>query len=520
MRRRVLALLIIFSILLVACESEDQGMAESIPDFISMEDEAVLEYAVPKSVPHILVDQLGYLPGHTKQAFFFGSTMPETFSICLKEDGSVKYQGKTETRGYSDVYDCNVAIGDFSDFNESGEYYICADYLGESYSFSIEDDIYNNIFYAAQRNYYYNRCGITITDEYGHNACHTANAVLREDMTQTADVTGGWHQDATGSKDIQSAAQTTAVMLLAYELYGDAFSDDVGIPESGNGIPDILDEIHFETDWLFKMQDSKTGAVYSAVTVVSKDKSEKIYLEAPSIDAAYAYAFVMAKMSYIYQRFDREYATSCLQAADRAWKYCALNESADDASEWKMAATAEIYRASGLKDCRKYLDEYFLEPRAEIMDDPKNPAFYGGITYLSTTQKIDNEACNIIISRILKNAENISSEARSSSFLVPCDEEQANNAELLNRMITQIIVDYVITNHEYDNVIENYLHYFLGRNPISLSYIDGAGTISYQEVSPGMGIMKQFDNNAKLIFLLSKIVDRQDIQKTSMKASS
>lgn len=515
---KILALLLILFIFLVGCTAEED-VVETIPEFVSMEDEAVLEYMVPKSIPHILVDQLGYLPGHTKQVFFFGNTIPETFTICSKETGSVEYIGTTELRGMSEVYGCNVALGDFTDFDLEGEYYIYADYLGESFCFRIEEGLYDGIFDAAQKSYYYNRCGITITDQYGHNACHTANSVFREDMTQLVDVTGGWHQDASGSKNIEESAYATAVMLLAYEFYPDAFSDSVGIPESGNEIPDILDEIKYETDWLNKMQDAKTGAVYSALTIVSKDKSEISYLEKPSIDSTYAFAFVMAKMSYIYQRFDREYATNCLQAADRAWKYSVLNEDKDSIAEWKIAAACEIYRASGLKECRSYIEDYFKNPQEAVSDDAATPIFFGEITYLSTTQKVDNEVCNVMISQILKKAEEISQEARSSSFLVPCDEGQTNNSQLLDRMVTQTIVDYVITNHEYDNVIENYLHYFLGRNPISLSYIDGTGTNNYQEISSSMGIMKQFDNNAKLIFLLSKVVDSKDIQKTSMKVN-
>ena len=64
----------------------------------------------------------------------------------------------------------------------------------------------------------------------------------------------------------------------------------------------------------------------------------------------------------------------------------------------------------------------------------------------------------------------------------------------------------MISNHEYDCVIENHLHYFLGRNEKAISYIDNVGERNYRTIDESMGIMKQFDANSKLVFMLSEIV--------------
>ena len=48
-------------------------------------------------------------------------------------------------------------------------------------------------------------------------------------------------------------------LLWAYELNPRAFGDDTNIPESGNGVPDLLDETKWELDWLLKMQDADGG---------------------------------------------------------------------------------------------------------------------------------------------------------------------------------------------------------------------------------------------------------------------
>ena len=72
-----------------------------------------------------------------------------------------------------------------------------------------EDNIYEGIFRESCKQYYYNRCGMTLTSQYAgersHNACHTGKAVFRENISEGCDVSGGWHQDEKGQKDVVTA---------------------------------------------------------------------------------------------------------------------------------------------------------------------------------------------------------------------------------------------------------------------------------------------------------------------------
>ena len=70
------------------------------------------------------------------------------------------------------------------------------------------------------------------------------------------------------------------------------------------------------------------------------------------------------------------------------------------------------------------------------------------------------------------------------------------------------MVDYMIANHEYESLIENHLHYFLGRNPQAICYINNIGIGNGRPSDDGMGIMKQFEADSKLIFMLSEIVEK------------
>lgn len=505
------ALIFFLVLLLTGCAIlPGESTQNSENTFTSMEEEPDLSYEVPVSSPNIFVNQLGYIPEGTKVAVFSGKELPERFHVVRKDTGEIAYTGYLEDNGYyEDTKEYN-SYGDFTEFSEPGTYYIEAPIIGRSYSFMIGEEMYQDVFKEACRQYYYNRCGMTLTRQYagemGHNACHTGKALLREDISVSIDVSGGWHQDESGSKAVEPAARSIAFLLLAYELYGDAFTDDMGIPESGNDIPDVLDEIRYEVEWLLKMQDSATGAVYSGITVYEQGagRGTVSYVEPADLEAARAFSMVLAKFSYLYQYYDTAYATECLKAADRAWRYAQLNEGEEQQDGWKFAAAAELYKASGKQDCNRYVLEYLSgEEYKENMDEV---IFLGCVAYISTNQPVKLPLCEDIIDILMTKAEDISETARNAPFLTDGNEEQDNNQELLLNMMYMTLVNHIISNHEYENIIENHLHYFLGRNKKAICYIDDVGENNYRLYDQNNGIMKQFDADSRFIFMLSGIV--------------
>ena len=62
-----------------------------------------------------------------------------------------------------------------------------------------------------------------------------------------------------------AAAKAIADLLLAYEQFPEAFNTNLGIPESNLKGSDILHEVKYELDFLFKMQRKSDGAVYTKV---------------------------------------------------------------------------------------------------------------------------------------------------------------------------------------------------------------------------------------------------------------
>jgi len=521
LRKQMMVIALACAVLLAGCQQIPLDKYIPIPsgddNFVSMEETPDLSYEVPASTPGILINQLGYMPESKKVAVFQGDELPDVFYVIDMESKETVYTGFLEEQGYNQELEEYNSYGDFSGLQTPGNYYIEAPVLGRSYSFSIGEDIYRDVFKEACRQYYYNRCGITLTTEYAgenaHNACHIGKVMLKEDTSVSVDVSGGWHQDEKGQKDVITAAQAMSVMLLSYELYEKAFTDDYEIPESGNGIPDILDEVKYEVEWMLKMQDKQTGEVYSGVSVYGSNndasgKSSDIYLEPSSAEAERAFAMALAKFSYLYQNFDTEYATYCLQAADRAWKHAELDLSgeSDETNKWKFAAAAELYRAAGQRSCHKYIEEFINSE--ENLYEQDEIVLMGCVTYISTKQKVELALCDQIMKMLMQQAERISEDANDNLYLAAANKEQDNNRQLLLNIMYLMVVNHIIANYEYGTAIENHLHYLFGRNDIAVSYVDGFGENSYGNGEENIGIMKQFDTDSKLIFMLSEVIDR------------
>lgn len=467
------------------------------------------DYEVPESLPSILVDQLGYALNSNKVAVFLGELLPDTFTIVDVNTGQSVYSGQIERKGYDEETGAFISYGDFTTFRTVGTYYIEASVIGQSYTFEIAENPYAKLYDVALKQYYYNRCGLTLSSELAgdaaHNACHTREAQMKEEASVKLDVSGGWHVDETSSRNVAIGCSTVNHLLLAYELYPDVFGDEVGIPESGNRIPDVLDEVKYEIDWLLKMQDSKSGAVYSSVSSAdSVTLGYLLYIDPVTMDATIRFAATMAKFSYLYQNYDRQFATQCLKAADRAYRY-AGQYLTDVSMEEYFYATTELYRATGNYTYHNDIKNYLQEN--PVTDMNNNFVFWGCVTYLSTKQRVDVNLCSDLIKILMLEGEKISYASKNSKLLVSMDEQQSGSAELLRDITRLAVVDHIITNHEYATVLQNHLHYLLGRNLQSVSYLDGAGSRNYVDINENQGIMNQVELNAELVLMMSSIME-------------
>lgn len=373
-----------------------------------------------KSSPAVKVNQLGYRTGSAKYAYVSGfyellSCNSRTqFRIVDKESGMSVYAGTLSlVDGYDEKYSGEtVYAADFSDFDTEGKYYIEVDAPGieSSASFEIGDEIYGGLLAKACKYYYFQRANVELTEEYAgkwaRKAMYADDSSMKflSDKNKTKDVSGGWFDAGDFGKYVDPGASAATDLLWAYKEFPGAFSDGMeNIPESGNGIPDILDEIKVELDFILKMQDKSDGGFYHRVnpddgkraivdTFSGGDKGN-VKATGTTADAAAALAFA----STVYKEFDADYAQTLLEAAVAGWKYTCLNTDvassgtygSDKTEPQRFWAACSLYYATGeeeyhtyiRREYSKYKDAYGTDDFGHGSDNMKKIAY---ITYLAS----------------------------------------------------------------------------------------------------------------------------------------
>jgi hypothetical protein len=277
---------------------------------------------------------------------------------------------------------------------EPGCYYVHVDAEGieDSPPFDIGLTVYRELLRSAVRYFYYQRQGIALVEPYaegfprglGHPQDVTAQF---RSSGLLHDVSHGWYDAGDYGKYTPFAAGVIVDLLDSYANFPRAFPDGhLNIPESGNGKPDILDEVKWELDWLLKMQDAVSGGFYHLVyphncppsgSCRPEDITEQRYIEdlmggvpnvRPTASTAKAVA-ALARAAEVYEAYDSTLAETYGAAAEAGWAYLKANpnniratgfngeQSTDD--QERLWAAAELFRTTGKTEYGHFfLDRY------------------------------------------------------------------------------------------------------------------------------------------------------------------
>jgi hypothetical protein len=83
----------------------------------------------------------------------------------------------------------------------------------------------------------------------------------RDDASTERDLSKGWMDAGDSNKDPTFNNEVIHPLLYSYRTSSAVFTDDFNIPESGNGLPDLLDEVKYQLDWLVRMQEADGGVL-------------------------------------------------------------------------------------------------------------------------------------------------------------------------------------------------------------------------------------------------------------------
>ena len=319
--------------------------------------------------PTVKVNQLGYkpgLPGRVAILSYWTHTLvplsPSADALAfhvVDANGNTAMSGAftlrmAHTEDTDDAYNNNytkadIFEADLSALDTPGSYFLVWDGVGRSPSFeisaSVYDDAFNTVFHAL----YHQRCGMALVEpytQYTHEACHTDTLVrsaadvhlvgsdaftaIAEGATgETVEAVGGYH-DAGDYDRRNSHLRVVDELVDLYEIDPERFRrDDLGLPESGNGVPDILDEAIYGLGIFIGIQRPDGGVSEGVETtgypgwdvMPENDNQTQWYTYAEDPISTYRFAGAAAKAARVMAGFDALKANLFLERAVLAWNW-------------------------------------------------------------------------------------------------------------------------------------------------------------------------------------------------------
>ena len=445
----------------------------------------------------VKVNRVGYRTEDYKTAYF-RMDAPET-AFCVKDSaGNVVFRGEIQRIVESEASGERTGAGDFSRLTTPGVFRVETELLGNSCHFPIGDAVYRDAFRDLNRMFYLQRCGAELAGAFAHPACHTA-AAREVDSGIWREVSGGWHDAGDYGRYVVPAAKAVLDLLLAYCGAPGAFSDDTGIPESGNGLPDVLDEARYELEWMLKMQ-AQNGGVNHKVTcakfpgfVMPEEETEELLLSPVSTCATADFCGTLAFASRLYAPFDPAFADVCLDAALRADAYlaktpfsCFYNPSGIETGQYEDGSDADerYFAACAL---------FYATGEARYRDMARklaNPAFadgfgwedmgaYGNALYLMANESGADSAQREKIKRewIAAADELVARSESDGYFGTLANYRWGSNMYLLNNAMLLLLANDIRPREAYVRLASAHVDSIFGANPMSISYVTGHGGV-------------------------------------------
>jgi endoglucanase len=471
----------------------------------------------------IKVDQVGYLPRAPKIALFASAGVPaQTFSLKRSSDNAVAFQGKLS----APVHDPNtgdyIQAADFSAFTRAGRYYLDVPDVGRSWNFSITPDVYSRAYYLAMRAFYGQRCGTAVDlgsefAAYKHAACHLKGEFHPSSgKNGERDNVGGWHDAGDYGRYVVNSGITTGSLLWAWELYGPKLKTvKLNIPESGNGTPDILNETRWNLEWMLKMQDEdggvwfkQTSEHFSEFVMPEDDKLVSKVIgtgSAPykSTCATADLAAVAAIAARVYTPFDAKFATRNLQAARKAWLWAEKNPNVtfrnppsvatgeygdNNCKDERLWAAAELWRTTGDSQFNDFFLTNYTEFRPHLDSPPAEDwhevAPMGLWSYALANRKgSDSAAVTDIRNSSIEIAKRITQRTQADPYHVSLTRKDyvwGSNGVAASYGVQLLVANAFAHDPAFVNAALDNLHYLLGRNAFSISWVTQVGENAYR----------------------------------------
>lgn len=441
----------------------------------------------------------------------------KTFQVVDAGNGKVVYEGTlvqtatTNAASGEDVYEMNLAP-----VAGSGRFYVVVPGLGRSDTFSIGLDGMKDLYVKTMRGFLVQRCGAELTPavtDYPRPPCHLKNyenghliengPPLRPDEP-IREFRGGYH-DAGDCDVFYMHLLASQQILISFEFAPSAFKDgDLNIPESGNGIPDLLDEVLWGLKFYSDNQQPDGGILSGRANDEDygyKEWKQEWAKEFGSLPAfgnfppcnasANIFAAVASHTARLLQPFDSKRSKALLGQARKAYEWGLAHHSTAYETNgvsygrvpWKRAwalAASELFNTTG--ESRYNADFITLYKDGEALKFKWNEIWqqpYINWPYASSTRKeVDPEVQKAARASILKSADSSVKCIAKWPYRMSTGRDHGGWGNLVGGGLyaDPCLMAYLLTHEQkYLDTAALNADYQLGANPLSRSFITGVG---------------------------------------------
>lgn len=485
---------------------------------------------------NIKVNQVGYYTGATKLASVIG-TSASRFNLRDAVTGTTVFTAELSAAAFWDETNESVKTIDFTAFNQPGEYKLFVSGLGESYPFKINSDVLDEVSKEAVRYFYYNRASTALLPQYagkfarpgGHfdtevEVCDNPFSGGRR-AGSVLSSPGGWYDAGDYNKYLLTAGISTYTLLSTYEQYPNYVTNmNLNIPESGNNLPDLLDECLYEINWLLTMQDTD-GGVYTKLTNQGfggfimpdrhDDQNGPRYVCGKNTSATLQFAALLAAAYRIYEPVSAQLKPGERErwktAALAAWAWAIAHPNIDaeqcgcgietgaypdvnqrDEFVW---AAAELYLATGQIS---YYNRYnFRNQEVSVPNWQAGKESLGMISLLLNKDLLSGQALSdydAILGNLTNRADRLAGIYQNHPYQIMMRNNWpwGSNGEAANQSFITLTAYRLTQNQTYLDAATSNIDYILGKNTTSYSWLTGFGTKqvkdAHHRVSGGDGI--------------------------------
>jgi len=461
------------------------------------------------------VDQAGYSTAAPKVGLVASKSAAKEFTVRRADNDAVAFRGTLSDAADDPDSGDRVQAADFTKLTRTGKYYLDVPGVGRSWIFAIDPDVYARSWYLAMRSYYGQRCGIAVDlgpefPGYKHEACHMEGAYHASSGKSGPHVSkGGWHDAGDYGRYVVNSGISTGTLLWAWEMFGPRLRTiRLNLPESGNGTPDILNEIRWNLDWMLAMQDDdggvwhkQTSERFCGFVMPEKDTFVSYVIGTgkepfKSSCATGDFAAVMAIAARAFRPFQAEFAGKCLRAARQAWTWLEKYPNVTfnnppgvstggygdgNCSDEHLWAAAELDRTTGDDAYHKYFLEHYGDFRKSIR--PAGPQSWNNVANLALWTYVlgngkDAAAAGAIRQDSLAAADEIVKRTAANPYhmsMTSRDYIWGSNSVAANYGMQLLVADALRRDPRYVEAAIDNLHYLLGRNTFSLSWVTRVG---------------------------------------------